>query len=194
MVNASLPRGPSDATGIGPTAHRARSQCRTNPNFVRIQANARRRVLSGSVCRCAGQRPRRVAHDGAEMRRGDATTRQDVAQKGVAAAHQCPEKASARARILSLLSQTRAASRCPSGSLLPAVPPAPRRPRPPTPLRPRPPARSGRRRHRFPRSHGPAEHKVSEQWLTLPCPADPSSESECRRNRRAAGIGAKPRA
>jgi hypothetical protein len=31
----------------------------------------------------------------------------------------------------------------------------------------------GRRRHAFPRSHGPAEHKVKAVWLTLRCRANP---------------------
>jgi hypothetical protein len=59
-------------------------------------------------------------------------------------------------------------------------------------------------RHRFPRSHGPAEHKVKTQWLTLRCPANPSraapdgsipalvqrARSNNQRNPRAAGIQA----
>jgi hypothetical protein len=40
--------------------------------------------------------------------------------------------------------------------------------------RPPPPAPLGRRRHGFPRSHGPPERKVKIQWLTLRCPASPS--------------------
>jgi len=37
----------------------------------------------------------------------------------------------------------------------------------PSPIPPRrPPALAGRCRHRFPRSHGPAERKVKGQWLT----------------------------
>jgi hypothetical protein len=46
---------------------------------------------------------------------------------------------------------------------------------------PRRRARSaGRLRHRFPRSHGPAKHKVKTQWLTLRCPAN-SSQAAPRR-------------
>jgi hypothetical protein len=67
----------------------------------------------------------------------------------------------------------------------------------------------GRRGHRFPRSHGPAEHKVKTRWLTLCLPPQPRaraaphgasavgarrSRSECQTNPSAARIGAKPQA
>jgi hypothetical protein len=45
------------------------------------------------------------------------------------------------------------------------------------PLPTRPARSAGRRRHRFPRSHGPAEHKVKTQWLTLRCPANSLSSA-----------------
>ena len=35
----------------------------------------------------------------------------------------------------------------------------------------------GRRRHRFPRSHGPTEHKVKAMWLRLPCRVNPIPSS-----------------
>jgi hypothetical protein len=39
-----------------------------------------------------------------------------------------------------------------------------------------PPARLGRRRHGFPRSHGPPERKVKTPWLRLRCACKPDSE------------------
>ena len=77
---------------------------------------------------------------------------------------------------------------------MPAPPPAP----PPAP------APAWRRRHGFPRSHGPIEHKVKTPWLMLRCPSDPNraaprgsvpartpaQRSKDRRNPRAAEIRA----
>jgi hypothetical protein len=77
---------------------------------------------------------------------------------------------------------------------------APPAPAPP----PAPPAAAGRR-HRFPRSHGPAEHEVNKQCLTLRCHERPQRQDrlrpshsprgqKCRRNPKPAGILANLRA
>jgi hypothetical protein len=70
------------------------------------------------------------------------------------------------ARTHAILSKP--AARNPMPEAMPAQPPAP----PPAP------APAWRRRHGFPRSHGPAEHKVKTQWLTLRCQID-RTEPRC---------------
>jgi hypothetical protein len=79
--------------------------------------------------------------------------------------------------------------RCAPRAGLPWAPPAmpprcgrPRRRHPDRPLplttagrprrlhQPRRPPAAAARRHRFPRSHGPTEHKVNAPWLTFRCP------------------------
>jgi hypothetical protein len=60
--------------------------------------------------------------------------------------------------------------RRPGRAPIPAPPPAA------LPLAAPPPAPFGRRRHGFPRSHGPAEDEVNGTWLTLRCCADPALE------------------
>jgi len=59
---------------------------------------------------------------------------------------------------------------------LPRAPTSTPRPGTPTLPPPAPPAAAGRR-HRFPRSHGPSEQKVNEQWLTFRCHETPAPGS-----------------
>jgi hypothetical protein len=110
--------------------------------------------------------------------------------RGPGATHANPETA-ARPRSAHAIPPRRCAPhrRCPTLETrdIPLRPadahPALEAPRPLPPARP--PLPLGRRGHRFPRSHGPAERKVKTPWLTLRCLQTESGRGHVNRLRSA---------